>query len=218
MQALRRVGYESAFNSVAGEFRNGWGIATLCRKTRPQLAALQAGLPGQEDRGARFLTVRSEDIEFSSVYAPYGNPRQRGFDGALDRELAWMKLLLEHLERRAKHSGQSILAGDFNVVSDGKSLSRTLNYARAERAALGRVPDLGSIDLYRRCHPDGVGGYNYEFDIRKPVSSRLHRILGTDAVAGRLRVAWVDMQYRQPIKEFPGFVWPQSAPVVVDLR
>ena len=216
--ALRQAGYESVFYSRDGEFRNGWGVAVLSRMTRPKPKILQVGLPGQEDRGARFLTVKTGDLEFSSVYAPYGNPGKRGFDGALERKIAWMKLLREHLGKRSTRSERCILAGDFNVVSDGSPLPRTLDYTKEERDELDRILDLGFVDLYRLRHPDSRKGCNYGFDIHKPVSVRLHRVLGSKVVAGQLREAWVDLEYREKITELQGCLWPQSAPVVIDLR
>ena len=217
-RALRQAGYESVFYSRDGEFRNGWGVAVLSRMTRPKPKILQVGLPGQEDRGARFLTVRAGYLEFSSVYAPYGNPGKNGFDGALERKITWMKLLREHLGKRPTRSDRCILAGDFNVVSDGSPLRRTLNYTKEERDELIRVLDLGFVDLYRLRHPDSRKGYNYGFDDHKPVSARLHRVLGSNLVADRLREAWVDLKYRERIAELQGCLWPQSAPVVMDLR
>ena len=76
VEALRRAGYESVFYSRDGEYRNGWGVAVLCRMPRAKPTIVQAGLPGQSERSARFLTVRSGDLEFSSVYAPLREPRK----------------------------------------------------------------------------------------------------------------------------------------------
>ena len=77
-EALQQAGYESAFYTRDGEFNNGWGVAVLSRKTLPKPRILQEGLPGQEDRGARLLTVGVGDLEFSSVYALYGAPKTNG--------------------------------------------------------------------------------------------------------------------------------------------
>lgn len=217
VEALRRAGYESVFYSRDGEYRNGWGVAVLCRMPRAKPTIVQEGLPGQSDRSARFLTVRSGDLEFSSVYAPYGNPRKNGFDGALERKIEWMNHLVDHLGMHRERAEQRVLAGDFNVVTEGKARPRTLNHTRAERDALARVMELGFVDLHRHRHPEGDNGYNYGFDTNKPVTSRLHRILGTDAVARRVREAWVDLEYRQPIEGLTSSRWPQGAPVIVDL-
>ena len=217
IEALREAGYESAAHARDGEFRNGWGVAVLIRKTLPKPQVLQVGLPGQRDPGARFVTVAVGDLEFSSIYAVYGNPAANGFEGAMERKIAWMEQLQEHVGKRSNLSGGCVLAGDFNVVSDGPALPRTLNYTSRERHALDAVLGLGLVDLYRHRHPDIGTGFNYGFDIHKPVTGRLHRIVGTTLVADQMRRAWVDLEYRKAVEELQGCKWPQSAPVIVDL-
>lgn len=216
-EALWQAGYESVVHARDGEFRNGWGVAVLVRKALPKPKVLQIGLPGQRDPGARFVTVAVGDLEFSSVYAVYGNPAVYGFEGALERKIEWMKQLHEHVGKRSNLSGGCVLAGDFNVVSDGPALPRRLNHAKRERDALDAVLSLGLVDLYRHRHPDIGMGHNYGFDIHKPVTSRLHRILGTNVVRDQLRDAWVDLEYRKAVEGLHGCAWPQSAPVIVDV-
>ena len=91
-----------------------------------------------------------------------------------------------------------------------------MSHTAAERAELAALLAVGFVDLYRLRHP-GRTGHNYEVNIHRPVSSRLHRILGTQAVADQLREAWVDLEYRNEIAELPGCSWGQSAPVIVEL-
>lgn len=141
--ALLEAGYASASHSRDGEFRNGWGVAVLSQVNRPKPQVLQVGLPGQQDRGARFLTVRTGDLEFSSVYALYGNPRKHGIDGALERKISWLKLLREHLGKRSTRPERCILAGDFNVVSDGDSLPRTFESHKRRERGTGPHPGPG---------------------------------------------------------------------------
>ena len=129
-EALQEAGYESAFHVREGEYRNGWGVAVLSKKTLPKPRILQEGLPGQEDRGARLLTVSVRDLEFSSVYALYGNPEKDGKALAIERKIAWLKLLREHVASRSVRSRKCILAGDFNVVSDGPCQEGVLNYTK----------------------------------------------------------------------------------------
>ena len=65
VEALQQAGYESVFYTREGEFQNGWGVAVLSRKTLQKPKILQMGLPCQEDRGARLLTVGFGGLEFS---------------------------------------------------------------------------------------------------------------------------------------------------------
>ena len=190
-EALRYAGYESVYASCDGAYMNGWGVAVLTRDTLPKPQILQNGLPGQEDRGARFLTVGVGDLKFSSVYALYEDPRTNGFDWAIQRKIAWLKRLREHVEERFTSSERCVLAGDFNVVTDGPAQHRRVNWTTSERGELKSLLDLGFVDLYRRRHPDSCGtGWNYEFNPHKPVSTRLHRMLSTETVASRINEAW----------------------------
>ena len=216
-EALQRAGYESVFYARDGEFQNGWGVAVLSRKALPKPWILQTGLLGKEDRGARFLTVGVGDLKFSSVYAPYGDPKTNGVDAAIRRKIAWMRRLRENVEKRFTRTGPCVLAGDFNVVSDGPPVKRTVGYTQEERDEFNSLLDLGFVDLFRLRHPDSRTGCNYEFNIHKPVSTRLHRVLGSHAVASSVHEAWVDLEYRNEIPELPGCLWAQSAPVIVDL-
>lgn len=218
--ALRQCGYESVLHARDAEYQNGWGVAVLVRETLPKPKVLQVGLPGQTDPGARFVTVAVGDLEFSSVYAVYGNPAANRFEGALERKIAWMEQLREHVGKRSNLSGGCVLAGDFNVVSEGPALPRTLNYTSMERDELDKVLCLGLVDLYdlhRHRHPEIGAGFNYGFNTRQPATSRLHRILGTKVVKDQLGDAWVDLEYRKAVQGLHGCAWPQSAPVIVDL-
>ena len=216
-EALRQAGYESVAHARDGEFRNGWGVAVLIRKTLPKPKVLQMGLPGQRDPGARFVTVTVGDLEFSSVYAVYGNPTANGFEGAMERKIAWMEQLQEHVGKRSNLSGGCVLAGTLTLFQMDLRLPRTLNCTSRERDALDAVLGLGLVDLYRRRHPGTGTGFNYGFDNHKPVTARLHRIVGTRVVADQLCDAWVDLEYRKAVEGLHGCAWPQSAPVIVDL-
>lgn len=217
-EALRQAGYESVFYARDGEFKHGWGVAVLSRHGLPKPQTLQVGLHGQEDCGARLLTVGVGDLKFSSVYAPYGNPKIHGVDGAIRRKIDWMSRLREWIEQQCTRTGRCVVAGDFNVVSDGPPLPGIVGHTQEERDEFNSLLALvGLVDLYRLRHPDSRTGCNYGFNIHKPVSTRLHRILGTQAVACQAHEARVDLKYRNQIQELPGCLWAQSAPVIVDL-
>ena len=208
---LFQAGYHSVVHAKKGEFMNGWGVAVLVRKTLPKPCVLKTGLPCAWDPGARFVTVAVGDLKFSSVYALYGNPKKHGFQKALERKLKWMKQLQEHVGKQSYLSGAWILAGDFNVISDGPPVQNQLGNTTQDRRALDTVLGLGLVDLYRHRHPDPTTGFNFGFDPEKSVTSRLHRILGTNVVADQLRYACVELEYRKAARS-------PSAPVIVDLR
>ena len=208
---LRDARYESFPHARDGEHMNGWGVAVLVREgLEPK--DWRTGLCCPWDPGARFVTVAVGDLEFSSVYAVYGNPTVRGIPGALERKLKWMKQLQEHVDKRSNLSGACVLAGDFNVISDGPTDDKKLLRTTRERRAFDAVLDLGLVDLYRLRHPDPKTGFNCGgVNPKDPVTSRLHRILGTETVADQVCYACVDLEYRKAARS-------PSAPVIVDLR
>lgn len=214
--ALDQAGYRSVAYRLNRRYE--YGVAILSRKELSGPKILQRGLPGKEDSGARLLTAKVDGLEVSSVYAPYGNPEQVGIKHAIERKVAWLKRLREHIAERHDRSAECVLCGDFNVVLDGPPKSGTPCCTEEERHQLTSLLGSGFVDLFRRLHPDGQVGFNYGFNIYRSVTSRLHLILGTERVAERLRCAWVDLEYRQEIEGLEGHKWSQSAPVIVDLR
>ena len=136
----------------------------------------------------------------------------------MERKIEWMRLLRDHLGMHRERAGQRVLAGDFNVVTEGRARPRTLNHTRAERDALARVLELGFVDLYRHRHPEG-DGYNYGFDTSKRVTLQASTEFSAQTLSpGGVLEACVDLEYRQPIEGLTSSRWPPGAPVIVDLR
>ena len=210
-QALGSAGYRATANCRKGEY----GVGIL---SRAEFAVVQKGLPDQDDLGARLLTVEAGGLELSSVYAPYG--RVEG----LERKLAWLEGLREHVETTHHRSAARVLCGDFNVVPEDRDTSvgtrnpTALNYSDEERRALSALLASGFVDLYAHAHPDGRDRFTY-WDYgsnrdRLRNGARLDLILGTRRVVDRVRSVWVDMDYRKPIG---GLTPSECAPVIADL-
>ena len=128
------------------------GVAVLSRQPA-QLR--QAGLPGTEDLGARLLTARVGDLDFTTVYCPNGKTLEHP-DYA--RKLAWYDALAEHLAA-AHDPGQEVLVcGDFNIcpaaIDSCKEDPGRIFHTRAERQRFERLLGLGLHDLFRTRYPD----------------------------------------------------------------
>lgn len=201
--ALEGIGYHSAaFGPIC---RTDYGVAVLSRRELPEPVVRFRGLPCPEANGARLLTVDIGRIRFSSIYAPYGNPGKYGNEQAIERRVAWLRCLRTHVREQGYAGRQSLLCGDFNVIPDGPPRSGSA-YSEREQHELARLCELGFVDLYRWAHPGEEAGFNFGFKFSEEGTSRLHLILGSESLTGRLRDAWVDMDYRT-----------EAAPVVVDL-
>ena len=202
-RALEEVGYHSA--AFGPTCRTDYGVAVLSRRELPKPEVRFRGLPCPEASGARLLTVDIGQIRFSSIYAPFGNPRKYGNEQAIKRRVAWLQCLRTHVREQGYTERQSVLCGDFNVIPDGPP-RRGGAYSEREQNELARLCELGFVDLYRRAHPDGKAGFNFGFRFAAEGTSRLHLVLGSTRLANCLRDAWVDLDYRT-----------EAAPVVVDL-
>lgn len=200
---LEENGYHSA--AFGPTCRTDYGVAVLSRRELPKPVIRFRGLPDPEASGARLLTVDIGQIRFSSIYAPYGNPRKYGDEQAIERRVAWLQSLRTHVREEGYAQRQSLLCGDFNVIPDGPP-RRGGAYSEREQHELARLCELGFVDLYRRAHPDGRDGFNFGFKWLEEGTSRLHLALGSELLTDRLRDAWVDLDYRT-----------EAAPVIVDL-
>ena len=194
-----------------------YGVAVLTRIDGPAPEILDRGLPGGNGRDDGLLTARVGDLLVCCVYAPYGNPYKRGVDGALAHKIAWLDRLNAYLEQWNASSKRSLLCGDFNVLPDVPATPGVLNCTPEEKKRYRRLLKTGFVDLHRRVNPASDQGLNYGFNPRKPPTSRLQLILGSDSVAKSVDSLWVDLEYRAPIDASVGKTWPASAPLIADL-
>ena len=77
--------FEAAGYHVVTHGQKSWnGVAVLCREPAE---VTQAGLPGQEDRGARLLTAKVGSLTFTTIYVPNGKAVEHE---DFPRKLAWL--------------------------------------------------------------------------------------------------------------------------------
>ena len=194
-----------------------YGVALLSRIDGPAPEILDRGLVGGDGRDDGLLTARVGKLLVCCVYAPYGNPKKRGIDGALAYKLAWLDRLNAHLEKRQTASEPSLLCGDFNILPDVPAKQGVLNCAPEEQKRFQWLLKNGFVDLHRRVNPPSDQGLNYGFNPRLPPTTRLQLILGSESVAKSVASVRADLEYRAPIDALVGRTWSSSAPVIADL-
>ena len=186
-----------------------YGVAVLSRKELDRPIILDKGLPGQADASARLLTLKVGDLVISSIYAPYGNPTKNGQAKAVAIRAAWLKCLRMYVRECLAGWNRVLLCGDFNVSNPQAARNRE------DARQLAQLVEAGFVDLYPHRHPDKSGN-TYGWDLHRPPTSRLSRILGTRSVASTLLNVCVDLDYRKAI---PGHgTWTKSAPLIVDIE
>ncbi|MDE0045066.1 MAG: endonuclease/exonuclease/phosphatase family protein [bacterium] len=205
--ALRGIGYESAFLGRASASDLGVAILSRCHLPRPELFADR--LPGCQAEEARFLAVDIGRFRIASVYAPYGSGQKP--DEAIAQRVAWLNRLRDHVGSADYASRDCLLCGDFNVIVRADGPPRQPWYSVREQNTLERLLDQGFIDLYREAHPDPkqARGFTFGFQWSSEGTSRLHLALASESLARRLSKAWVDTGAR-PRKE--------SAPLMVEFK
>lgn len=196
------------------------GVAVLSK--RP-MEVVERGLPGQEDFGARLITVRIDDgtaegLRFTTLYCPNGKTLEHGDYPA---KLGWFDTLAGHLAGAG--DGPALLCGDFNIVPEpldswlGEGGDGRLFHTEAERARMAALFELGFTDLYRHLHP-GEQTFSW-WDYRggafhRKQGLRIDLVLGSQAVVDRLVSAGTDRDYR---KKQDGLTASDHAPVIVRL-
>ncbi|MGD8416055.1 MAG: exodeoxyribonuclease III [Pseudomonadales bacterium] len=212
-EAFESLGYRSVCHG-----QKGWnGVAVLARCP---IEPVQVGLPGQEDFGARLLTVGVDGgaFRFTTVYCPNGKTLEHDDFPA---KLAWFDALIEHLG--GQDLTRQILCGDFNIAPQpldswrGTEGDGRLFHTTEERSRFQRLLELGLVDLYRHLHPDeqAFSWWDYRGGaFHRKQGLRIDLILGTEDLAGGLVDAGIDRDYR---KKQEGMTASDHAPVIIEL-
>lgn len=203
-------GYES-IHVGQGQW-NGVAICSRVGLEDPVAGFADGGPPDPE---ARVVTARCGGLTVVSVYVPNGrSPTHEQF-----------RYKLEFLERLARHvetlEGPVVVAGDFNIapedrdVWDPAAFEGATHVTPEERAALGRLLDLGLEDVFRRHHTAG-GLYSW-WDYRggsfhKRQGMRIDLVLASTELASRSCWALIDRNARK------GTQPSDHAPVMVAFR
>ena len=211
---LAAAGYRAA---VLGQ--KAWnGVAVLARQ---DLEIVQRGLPGEEEQGARLLTVRAGEISFTTIYVPNGKSAGHA---DFPRKLAWLDALRRHLAERLDPETPAVLCGDFNVCPsaldtwDEAGLAGTIFHTEEERARIGALLGLGLRDVLRDKHPSArvFSWWDYRGGaFHRGQGLRIDLLLATPNLAARVRAVEVDREYR---KKKDDLVASDHAPVIADLE
>ena len=206
---FREIGYESKCLYRRSHSDLGVAILICCNLPKPEVRFCKLSCTQQPE--LRFLTVSIGDLWVSSVYAPYDELGLNRKKLAIQRRVAWLNRLRDHLYNEGYDRRDSVLCGDFNVkfAADGSRGSGFYNQAVED--VLQEFLRSEFVDLYRRVRPcpKEDPGYTYGFHRNRNGTSRLHLALASKSSAHRLSDAWVDVESR-PRKE--------AAPLIVDLH
>lgn len=210
---LREAGYEA---SVHGQ--KAWnGVAVL---TRGGAETVTAGLPGQEEMGARLITAKVDDLSVTSVYVPNGKKLEHA---DYPRKLDWLASLEAYLREHVAAEPNTIVGGDFNVCPapidswNEEKFAGSIFHTDEERTAFAALLATGLEDVYRRLHPDDAmfSWWDYRMGaFHRGFGLRIDFLLATPAVRERVTHIEIDRDYR---KKKDGLTASDHAPVSMTL-
>jgi exodeoxyribonuclease-3 len=203
-------GYE-----IARHGQGQWnGVAILSRAGLDEVAVGIANGPGFPEPEARAVSAVCGGIRVHSVYVPNG----RVPDSDHYRyKLEWLAALKQAV---AADPMATLVCGDMNVapadidVFDPDAYVGETHVTPPERAALAELEALGLHDVVRDRWPNERVFTYWDYRagmFHQDLGMRIDLVLASDAVAGRVKAAWVDRQARK------GTGPSDHAPVIVDL-
>lgn len=210
-EPLAERGYEIAAHGEAQ-----WnGVAILSRVGLDDVVPGLPGGPGFPHQEARAVAATCGGLRIISVYVPNG----REVDSEhYAYKLAWLARLRAIVA--AGDPATTVVLGDLNIaptdddVFDPDAYAGHTHVTAPERAALADLQALGLHDVVRDRWPsERVFSYwDYRAGMfHKDLGMRIDLILAGDAVADRVRAAWIDRKARK------GKGPSDHAPVMVDL-
>ena len=210
---IEAAGYHAVMHT-----QKAWnGVAIL---SRTEAEVTQTGLPGQDEFGARLVTAIVEGLSFTTVYCPNGKSLDHD---DYKRKLAWFDALHAHLREAHSPDHPTVLCGDLNICPapldswDESRFNGSIFHTDAERARFKTLTDWGFRDIFRDRHPEAqeFSWWDYRGGaFHRKMGLRIDFVLGTAAVADRVRHVEIDRDYR---KKMDGLTPSDHAPVIVDL-
>ncbi|HET8755014.1 MAG TPA: exodeoxyribonuclease III, partial [Solirubrobacteraceae bacterium] len=203
-------GYELALHGEPA-----WnGVAILSRAGLDDVVRGVAGGPGFPHQEARAVAATCGGIRVVSVYVPNGRvPESEHYQ----YKLAWLAALKQVV---ATGPDATIVLGDMNIaptdddVFDPDAYVGQTHVTAPERAALAELQSLGLRDVVRERWPNERVFTYWDYRagmFHQDLGMRIDLVLAGDAVADRVRAAWVDRHARK------GKGPSDHAPVIIDL-
>ena len=199
--------------------QKGWnGVVVL---SRGEAKVAQCGLIGQEEFGARLLTVDLGELLFTSLYVPNGKSVAHE---DFPRKLDWLDALDDYLKYGCDPARPHVLGGDFNLCPgpldswNEAALHGTIFHTEAERSRFQALLATGLVDVFRERQPElqAFSWWDYRggaFHRREGL--RIDLLLASRALAPRFETVEIDRDYR---KKKDGLTPSDHAPVWADLR
>jgi exodeoxyribonuclease-3 len=210
---LAALGWKAAVHG-----QKAWnGVAVLAR-TEP--VVVQAGLPGQDEAGARLLTVAVGDLTFTTIYVPNG--KSVGHPDFTPK-LAWLDALFAYLRATHPAARPAFLCGDFNLCPaaidswNEEVFQGHIFHTGEERSRFRALLDFGWYDAFRERNPDtqAFSWWDYRGGaFHRKMGLRIDLLLATEPALRRVTSVGIDREWRKKKGEL---IPSDHAPVVAEL-
>ena len=193
--ALQEIGY----HSIASGQKTYNGVAVIS-KVLPGDPVTD--IPGFEDPQRRVLATSIDGLRVVNLYVPNGS--EVGSE-KYAYKLNWLAALRDFLEQELEAHENLIVLGDFNIapadadVYDPEKWGDAILCSPDERAALGKLIDLGLTDVFRKFEqPEGTfSWWDYRAaGFRRNAGLRIDLILTSASMTGRCTASYVDREPR----------------------
>lgn len=210
-EAFEALGYHSVCHG-----QKSWnGVAILSKQP---IELLQAGLPGGEEMGSRFIRGRTGGVDFTTVYCPNGKSVTHD---DYERKLAWFGALGDYWANETLDD--CVLCGDFNIVPTaldswrGESGDGGIFHTVKERKVFDDLMALGWQDAWRlqNSNEQAFSWWDYRGGaFHRKHGLRIDFVLAGQSILNRLTGSQIDREFR---KKRDGLIASDHAPVFIDI-
>lgn len=199
-EAFPALEFEAAgYHAVASGQKTYNGVAVIAREAP---ADVITDIPGLDDPERRMLAVSTGGVRVINLYVPNG--RRVGSE-KYEYKLNWLSRLRDYLEQELAAHERLVVLGDFNIAPDDRDVydpekwGDSILCSPAERAALGKLIDLGLSDVYRQFdQPEATfSWWDYRAGgFRRNAGLRIDLILASPAMAEACERSYIDREPR----------------------
>ena len=190
---------EAGYRSVASGQKTYNGVAVIARQTPEDTVT---DFPGFDDPQRRILAATVDGVRVINLYVPNGS--EVGSE-KYAYKLEWLDALHGFLDAELATHDKLVVLGDFNIapadedVYDAEKWGDAILCSPDERAALGKLIDLGLVDVFRRFEqPEKTfSWWDYRAaGFRRNAGLRIDLILASPAMADACKASYVDKEPR----------------------
>jgi len=194
-ESFRAAGY----HAVASGQKTYNGVAVI---SRGESSDHITDFPDFEDSQRRVLAATIDGVRVVNLYVPNGH--SVGSE-KYQYKLGWLAALHNFLQVELKDHERLVVLGDFNIAPDDRDVydpekwGEAILCSPAERAALGKLLDLGLTDVFRQFdQPDSTfSWWDYRAaGFRRNAGLRIDLILASEALAKACQNSYVDREPR----------------------